>query len=42
MPKNPINSPENVIFCKKCVQSNQKVTSSSLISDDKNHTNKNI
>ena len=41
MPKNPINSPENVIFCKKCVQSNQKVTSSSLISDDKNHTNKN-
>ena len=40
MPKNLINSPEKVIFCKRCVHSNQKVVSSSLISDDKNHTNR--
>ena len=40
MKKNIANSPENVIFCKKCVTSNQKVLSSSLISDDQKHSNR--
>ena len=39
--KQPLfKSPTNVIFCKKCVQSNQKVLSSSLISDDTAHSNR--
>jgi len=40
MKQNIANSPENVIFCKKCVTSNQKVLSSSLISDDQKHSNR--
>ena len=40
MKKNYINSPSEVIFCKKCVHSNQKVVSSSLISDDAEHSNR--
>ena len=38
--KNNINSPQEVIFCKRCVHSNQKVVSSSLISDDASHSNR--
>jgi len=37
---NNINSPKEVIFCKRCVHSNQKVVSSSLISDDAEHSNR--
>ena len=40
MKQNIANSPENVLFCKKCVTSNQKVLSSSLISDDQKHSNR--
>lgn len=40
MKQNIANSPENVLFCKKCVISNQKVLSSSLISDDQKHSNR--
>ena len=41
MYKKKFKSPKNVIFCKKCVHTNQKVTSSSTFLDDKEHKNKN-
>lgn len=41
MYKKNLNSPKNVIFCKKCVHTNQKITSSSTFLDDKEQKNKN-
>lgn len=38
----PINQPTNVIFCKKCVLSNQKVVPSEVKKDDKDHKNRNF
>ena len=40
MNKIDINSPKKVIYCNKCVHSNQLVTSSPTYSDDKSHTNR--
>ena len=34
------NAPSKVLFCKKCVQSNQKILSSSLIADNRTHSNR--
>jgi len=40
MTKININSPKTVIFCNKCVHTNQHITSSPTFSDDKSHINR--
>ena len=32
--------PLEIVFCKKCVYSNQKVVPSSILTDDKSHSNR--
>ena len=34
------NQPKKIIYCKKCVYSNQKVVPSKIVEDDQNHSNR--